>query len=241
VASKNKKSIWRKTGKFLFILWALNLSYIILTKWVHPPITMVMLGAWAKGYGLQRDYIRFDEMGQACKLAVICAEDQRFTEHSGFDVDAIRKAIEYNQDSTHTIQRGASTISQQTAKNVFLWNGRNWVRKGLEVYHTAMIELIWGKKRILENYLNVAEMGKGVFGIEAAAKHYFNKSAKELSKREAAWIAVILPNPIKFSIEKPSTRLIRRHNWILRQMNNLSTDPDIQALLETKSPEKKPH
>jgi monofunctional biosynthetic peptidoglycan transglycosylase len=171
---------------------------------------------------------------------VICAEDQRFTEHYGFDVDAIQKAIEYNQDSTHKIQRGASTISQQTAKNVFLWNGRNWVRKGLEVYHTAMIELIWGKKRILENYLNVAEMGKGIFGIEAAAKHYFNKSAKELSKREAAWIAVILPNPVKFSIDKPSPRLIRRHNWVLRQMNNLSTDPEIQALLETKSPEKKP-
>jgi monofunctional biosynthetic peptidoglycan transglycosylase len=103
-----------------------------------------------------------------------------------------------------------------------------------------MIELIWGKKRILENYLNVAEMGKGIFGIEAAAKHYFNKSAKELSKREAAWIAVILPNPVKFSIDKPSPRLIRRHNWVLRQMNNLSTDPEIQALLETKSPEKKP-
>lgn len=190
-----------------------------------------MLGSLIQGYGLQRDYIDADEMGPNAKLAVICSEDQLFPDHNGFDFDAIKKAMKYNDNPKHKKLKGASTISQQTAKNVFLWNGRNWIRKGLEVYHTFMIELIWRKKRILETYLNVAEMGKGLFGIQAASKFYFKKDAKNLSKSEAAWIASILPNPKVWDIRKPSGALQRKHTWILRQMNNLEDDPEIAALI----------
>jgi monofunctional biosynthetic peptidoglycan transglycosylase len=142
--------------------------------------------------------------------------------------------MKYNNDPKHKKTRGASTISQQTAKNVFLWNGRNWIRKGLEMYHTFMIELIWGKKRILETYLNVAEMGKGIFGIESASLHYFKKHAKDLTKSEAAWIAAILPNPVLFSVEKPSPLIIKRHSWIVNQMNYLDDDPETMKLINDK-------
>lgn len=210
------------------------MAYIIVTKWINPPITIVMIKSFIKGNALSRDYITYEEMGRNAKLAVICAEDQLFPDHNGFDWNAIQKAMKYNDDPKHKKTRGASTISQQTAKNVFLWNGRNWIRKGLEVYHTFMIELIWGKKRILESYLNVAEMGKGIFGIEAASLHYFNKHANELTTSEAAWIAAILPNPEVYSIQKPSSIIARRHNWIVRQMNNLSDDPETMKLLKEK-------
>ena len=161
----------------------------------------------------------------------MCSEDQLFPEHNGFDWSAIKKAMKYNANPKHKKVRGASTISQQTAKNVFLWNGRDWFRKGLEVYHTFMIELIWRKQRILETYLNVAEMGKGIFGIQAAAQHYFHKDAKKLTKSEAAWIAAILPSPVRYSITNPSSRVVRRHNWIVAQMNNLDDDPEIMNLI----------
>lgn len=208
-----------------------NLCYIVLTKWINPPITTVMIGALIKGQGLTRDYISFEEMGVNSKLAVICAEDQMFPDHHGFDLNAIEKAIAYNRQAGHKKIRGASTLSQQTAKNTFLWNGRDWFRKGLEVYHTFMIELIWGKKRILETYLNIAEMGKGIFGIEAASKFYFHKSAKDLTRSEAAWIAAILPNPVKYSVEHPEATIIKRHQWILNQMNNLADDPETLKLI----------
>jgi monofunctional biosynthetic peptidoglycan transglycosylase len=161
----------------------------------------------------------------------MCSEDQLFPEHNGFDWSAIKKAMKYNANPKHKKVRGASTISQQTAKNVFLWNGRDWFRKGLEVYHTFMIELIWRKQRILETYLNVAEMGKGIFGIQAAAQHYFHKDAKKLTKSEAAWIAAILPSPVRYSIANPSSQVVRRHNWIVAQMNNLDDDPEIMNLI----------
>ncbi len=226
-----KQSIFKKIIRFLFFLLVFNVSYILATKWINPPITAVMIGSIVKGHGLERDYISYDEMGRNAKLAVVCAEDQLFPDHNGFDWNAIEKAMKYNNDPKHKKTRGASTISQQTAKNVFLWNGRNWIRKGLEVYHTFMIELIWGKKRILETYLNVAEMGKGIFGIEAAAKHYFKKHAKDLTKSEAAWIAAILPNPVLFSVEKPSPLIVKRHNWILNQMSHLDDDPETMKLI----------
>lgn len=226
-----KQSIFKKIIRFLFFLLVFNVLYILATKWINPPITAVMIGSIVKGHGLDRDYISYDEIGRNAKLAVVCAEDQLFPDHNGFDWNAIEKAMKYNNDPKHKKTRGASTISQQTAKNVFLWNGRNWIRKGLEVYHTFMIELIWGKKRILETYLNVAEMGKGIFGIEAAAKHYFKKHAKDLTKSEAAWIAAILPNPVLFSVEKPSPLIVKRHNWILNQMSHLDDDPETMKLI----------
>ncbi|HOZ50339.1 MAG TPA: monofunctional biosynthetic peptidoglycan transglycosylase [Chitinophagaceae bacterium] len=231
VKKKASSTFFQKVKRFFLFLVIANLVFIVLTKWINTPITTVMVGSLLKGNGLSRDYISFDEMGKNCKLAVICSEDQLFPDHNGFDWSAIKKAMEYNRNPKHKKTRGASTISQQTAKNVFLWNGRDWFRKGLEVYHTFMIELIWRKKRILETYLNIAEMGKGIFGIQAAAQYYYHKDAKNLTKSEAAWIASILPNPIVYSIEKPSSNIIRRQRWILSQMNNLEDDPEIMKLI----------
>ncbi len=228
---KKKRGVWSFLRKILLIVLLLNVGYIVVLKWVYPPITLTMLGALRDGYSLKRDYVAWNEINKYAKLAVIASEDQLFATHNGFDVRAIQKAIEYNLDQEHKKVKGASTISQQTAKNVFLWQGRDWLRKGLEVYHTFMIEWIWGKQRILELYLNVAEMGKGVFGIEAASRHYFKKSARELNKTEAAWIAAILPNPKRYSIGKGSV-VARKHSWILRQMQHLDKDPGIQALLK---------
>ena len=229
---KSASSFWQKIRRFILLLIIANVGYIVLCKFINPPLTTVMMASLWKGNGLQKQYIKYDEMGKNIKLAVICSEDQLFPVHNGFDVDAIKKAIEYNKDPEHKKVLGASTISQQVAKNVFLWNGRNWLRKGLEVYHTFMIELIWGKKRILETYLNVAEMGKGIFGIEAAANHYFKKSAKDLTKSEAAWIAAILPNPVLFKIEKPVAIIVRKHNWILKQMKNLESDAETMKVIK---------
>src|SRR5439155_20077088 len=151
-----------------------------LLKWMDPPITLTQLSNWISGNGLKRDYVNFNEISYNAKLAVISSEDQLFPDHEGFDWKSIDKAMKYNKRKPGRV-RGASTISQQVAKNVFLWQGRDWIRKGLEVYFTKMIEWIWGKKRILEVYLNVIEMGKGVFGVEAAARSYFKKPARDLS------------------------------------------------------------
>jgi monofunctional biosynthetic peptidoglycan transglycosylase len=164
-------------------------------------------------------------------LAVMAAEDQLFPDHNGFDWKSIEKAMAYNKRKPGRV-RGASTISQQVAKNVFLWQGRSWVRKGLEVYFTFMIETLYSKKRILELYLNVAEMGKGVFGVEAASQLYFGKPAAKLTRAEAAKIAAVLPNPKKYTIKPLSSYVSRRSGWVLRQMNNLEGDPDVQLLLK---------
>ncbi len=221
---------------FLFLLIS-HLVYLVITRWVDPPITVTQIGAVFSGQGLKRDYINYNEMGNNIKLAVMAGEDQLFPDHDGFDFKSIEKALKHNQKSKSL--RGASTISQQTAKNVFLWQGRSYVRKGLEVYFTFMTELWWGKERILENYLNVIEMGDGVFGVEAAAQHYFHKHAKDLSRPEAALIAACLPNPHVFNPARPSAYIQRRQAWILKQMNNLDGDPDIQELLAGVPPKPK--
>lgn len=199
-------------------------------KWINPPVTLTQLGSLLGGNGLKRDYVTTDKISPHAGLAVIASEDQLFTDHNGFDWKSIQKAIEKNQQKKNRIV-GASTISQQTAKNVFLWQRRNWLRKGLETYFTFMIEWIWGKERILEVYLNVVEMGKGVFGIEAAAQHYFKKPAARLSRTEAAMIASSLPNPVKYTV-KPLSRFVAvRYPWVLLQMNNLQGDADIKQVL----------
>ena len=190
---------------------------------------MTQLVSWVSGHGLKRDYVGNSSMSPNAKLAVIAAEDQLFPDHSGFDWKSIKKAMKYNERKPGRI-RGASTISQQVAKNVFLWQGRSWIRKGLEVYFTFIIELVWGKKRILEMYLNVVEMGEGVFGIEMAARKYFNKSAKSLTKQEAAMIAACLPNPKRYTVKPMSSYVSSRSQFVMRQMINLQTDPDIQRL-----------
>ncbi|HMN33730.1 MAG TPA: monofunctional biosynthetic peptidoglycan transglycosylase [Chitinophagaceae bacterium] len=228
---KKQNSIWRTIKLFILFLFLSNLTYLVVCKWINPPITTIMIQSLIKGNGLKRTSISKAAMGKNIQLAVLSSEDQLFPNHNGFDFDAIQKAIQFNQKSDFKKIKGASTISQQTAKNVFLWNGRNWFRKGLEVYHTLLIEWIWGKKRILEVYLNIAEMGKGIFGIEAASQYYFKKRAIDLTKSEAAWIATILPNPIKYDLKNPSPQLTKKHLWILSQMNNLASDSDVNELI----------
>ena len=233
-SNSSNRTFLQKTFHFLkrlfIILFIAQFIYIILLKWVDPPITITQLVSIIKGEGLKRDYIDIEQMGSNPRLAVIAVEDQLFPDHSGFDWKLIEKAMDHNEKKPTRI-RGASTLSQQTAKNVFLWQGRSWFRKGLEIYFTKMIEWIWGKKRILEVYLNVVEMGKGVYGVEAAARKYYSKPAIQLSRAEAAQLASSLRNPKKYTVKPLSKAVAIRSGWALRQMNNLQGDEDIQLLI----------
>jgi len=231
-------SIWRWTKRIFLILFIAQFVYIILLRWINPPITVTQFVSWITGHGLKRDYVDRSNMSSNAKLAVIASEDQLFPDHSGFDWKSIKKAMAYNEKKPGRI-RGGSTISQQVAKNVFLWQGRSWIRKGLEMYFTFMIETFWSKKRILEMYLNVIEMGDGIFGIEMAANIYFNKSAANLSRQEAAMIAACLPNPKRYKVKPASGFVLARSRTIVSQMNNLQTDPDIQAVIGTLPPSSK--
>ncbi len=196
---------------------------VIIFRWLPIPVTPLMLIRCVeqkmdgKELKLKKHWVSFDELSPNLQLAVVCSEDQNFIKHNGFDFEAIDRAMEYNEN--HKKTRGASTISQQTAKNVFLWSGRSWVRKGFEVYFTFLIETIWNKQRIMEVYLNVIEMGDGIYGADAAAKIYFHKSAKDLTKPEACLIAAVLPNPRKFSVVNPGAYILSRKDWMLHQMS----------------------
>jgi monofunctional biosynthetic peptidoglycan transglycosylase len=197
---------------------------VLTLRWVDPWTSAVMLEsrveAWRDGntkYRLRQRWVDASQMSPACARAVVAAEDQLFSEHAGFDFDAIRKAAEHNARSKRV--RGASTISQQVAKNLFLWRGRSWVRKGLEVWFTVLIEATWPKERILEVYLNIAEFGRGVYGVEAAAQAFWKKPAKRLTRLEAATLAAVLPNPRRYRADAPSPYVQRRRDWILRQMS----------------------
>jgi monofunctional biosynthetic peptidoglycan transglycosylase len=222
--------VFRILKKIFLILFFGQFIYIILLKWIDPPITLTQLGSVLMGEGLKRDYVDYDEMSPNIKLAVMSSEDQVFPDHNGFDFKSIKKAMAYNEKKPGRV-RGASTISQQVAKNVFLWQGRSWFRKGLEVYFTFMIEQIWGKQRILEMYLNVAEMGKGIYGVEAASRAYFNKPAKSLTRYEAAQIASALPNPVRYTVKPVSRYVSIRSQWVLRQMANLDGDEDVRLVI----------
>jgi monofunctional biosynthetic peptidoglycan transglycosylase len=229
----------KKIKRFLLYLWISSVAYVLITKFVDPPITITQITN-ALGLGLHRDYVGWDEMSYNIKLAAIASEDQSFTDHSGFDWDAMEKSLrpkKKNKKSKIPIGGGASTITQQVAKNVFLWQGGSYdkyIRKIPEFYFTFLIELIWGKQRILEVYLNVIETGPGCFGVEAAAQHYFHKSAKNLTRAEAAMIVAGFPNPKKFTATPMSKRVAWRYPQILREMNNLEGDEDIRALLKQK-------
>jgi monofunctional glycosyltransferase len=225
--------IWGWIKKIFLILFIAQLVYIILLKWINPPFTVTQLVSLVSGHGLKRDYVSNGSISYNAKLAVIASEDQLFADHSGFDWKSIQKAMKYNERKPGRV-RGASTISQQVAKNVFLWQGRSWIRKGLETYFTFMIELIWGKKRILQMYLNVSEMGPGIFGIERAANIYFNKSAKNLTRQEAALIAACLPNPKRYRVKPPSNYVAARSRKIMQQMDFLQPDEDIQSIIGTR-------
>ncbi|MCG7856901.1 monofunctional biosynthetic peptidoglycan transglycosylase [Flavihumibacter sediminis] len=222
---------WRFIKRLLLFLFIWQFFYIIVLKWIDPPLTITQIGNWFGGYGLKRDYVDYTEISRHAKLAVIASEDQKFPVHAGFDWKQIEKALDHNERRPNKI-RGGSTISQQTAKNVFLWQGRSWIRKAMETYFTFMIEKIWGKRRILEVYLNVIEMGPGVFGIEAAAQSYYKKSAESLNRSEASRIAACLPNPKKFCVKPATPYVTARGLAIMRNMSNLSTDPGIKSVID---------
>ena len=213
-----------------FIAYISSTLYLLLGIIFNPLITLTQIESLLQGNGLHRDYVSYDAMGPNIKLAVIASEDQQFPDHDGFDVKAIKIAMKYNKRHPTKI-RGASTISQQVAKNIFLYQGGGFLRKGIEVFFTFSIEGIWTKRTILERYLNVAEMGRGVFGVQAAAKKYFNKDAKDLTAAEAAQIAACLPNPKRFTVQPLSGYVAGRANNIVRQMSNLAGDADVQELI----------
>jgi monofunctional biosynthetic peptidoglycan transglycosylase len=218
---------------FLWLFFG-SLGYVIALKYVPVLITPLVISRWMDTIGtdesshVYKKWRSYDEINKEVALAVVSSEDQAFPTHWGFDFDEIQDAIKENQ--TRKRPRGASTISQQVAKNVFLWNGRSYIRKGLEVYFTALIELIWGKKRILEVYLNVAETGPMTFGVESASERFYGHSAATLSRNEAARIAAVLPNPRLFSIKNPSNYVQRRTRQIARQMRYLGGQKYIRNL-----------
>ncbi|AJR03069.1 monofunctional biosynthetic peptidoglycan transglycosylase [Siansivirga zeaxanthinifaciens] len=213
----------KRIFKFLFkiIVWflAISIGLVVLFKWVPVPITPLMVIRYFQedsNNTLKHDWEPLENISRHLQLAVVCSEDQNFIKHHGFDMKAIEKAMAYNKKGKRV--RGASTISQQTAKNVFLWPHRSWFRKGLEAYFTFLIELIWSKERIMEVYLNSIEMGPGIYGAEAASLYWFKKPAAKLTKQEAAAIAAILPNPLRYKA-RPATPYIQgRKAWIMRQM-----------------------
>lgn len=226
------KNFFKKIARIVLklFLWfsGLSIAWVIFNAFVPVPVTYLMLDRcfeqwWNdKEVRLEKEWVPIEEISPHLQQALIASEDQRFREHRGFDFDAIEKAMKYNGKKRKKKKvRGASTISQQTAKNVFLWPGRSWLRKGFEVYFTLLIELFWSKERILEVYLNVMETGDGYYGAEAAARHYFKKSAKTLSESEAALIAAVIPNPRKWNPARPTPYILKRQQWIIRNMHNL--------------------
>lgn len=199
------------------VVWVIVLRF--LPVWVTPYMISRKIDAFAddEDTDIDHDWEPYENISKEVALAVVASEDQNFPNHWGFDFDQIYDAMTEDRKRA----RGASTISQQVAKNVFLWHGRSYIRKGLEAYFTVLIEVLWSKERILEVYLNVAEMGKMTFGVEAASLRYYNKSAKRLTRYESARIAAVLPNPIRFSIKNPSAYVNKRTNQIVRQMRYL--------------------
>jgi monofunctional biosynthetic peptidoglycan transglycosylase len=208
-------------ARFLRALALVLLAFILATalpvlalRWIDPWTSAFMLRE--RDFTLRYRWVDLESISPNAALAVIAAEDQQFPFHAGFDVESIREAVRDNARGGRV--RGASTITQQVAKNLFLWPGRSWARKALEAWFTVLIEVTWPKERILETYLNVAEFGRGTFGVEAAARHFFGKPALRLSRREAATLAAVLPNPKQFRVERPSRYVRERRDWILRQM-----------------------
>lgn len=215
-------------------LMALSVAMVLVFRWVPPPGTTLMverkIEAWRAGetLELQRQWEPWQDLPDNLKMAVIAAEDQRFAEHWGFDLSAIRNALEHNRQGGRL--RGASTLSQQVAKNLFLWSGRSWVRKGLEVWFTLLVEMLWPKQRILEVYLNSAEWGPGVFGAEAAAQYHFRVPASRLSDRQASLLAATLPNPRNWRAGRPSAYIDRRALWIRQQVRQLGGSEYLRQL-----------
>ncbi|AFJ03671.1 Monofunctional biosynthetic peptidoglycan transglycosylase [Methylophaga frappieri] len=204
------------------MLVLISLLIVVPFKWINPPYSMVMLDRWWSAdqkMSLQQAWLPWQQIPSHAALAVVASEDQRFPSHHGFDVEAIQQALsEWQREGA---LRGASTISQQVARNMYLWTGRSWLRKGLEAWFTVLIELIWGKQRILEVYLNIAEWGPGVFGLQAAAFHHFDRPASQLTPMQAALLASTLPSPLRYDPVKPAAHIQQRARWNLEQQRKL--------------------
>lgn len=222
--SVKKKSVFKKIVKLslLTVFFCFTFSIVITLFYRFVPVPYTPLMFWRsvssvftekEFVGIEKKWVPIEEISKPMQQSVIKAEDYKFYQHHGFDFEAIEKAMQYNK--THKKKKGASTISQQTAKNVFLWPSRSWLRKGMEAYFTVLIELLWPKERILEVYLNVIELGKGVYGVEAAAQKFFKRPAKKLNPSQAALMAAVLPNPIRFRIDKPSRYITSRQRKIM--------------------------
>lgn len=229
---------------FFKVLLAMAFWFIVVTAlWagllgvVNAPVTWVMVSQSQEQGSFKRTNVGLDEIARSLPLSIISSEDQRFMTHNGFSFEAMRKAMEGNKKKKRI--KGGSTISQQTAKNVFLWPGRTYLRKGLEAWFTVLIEVLWTKERILEVYLNVAEMGKGVFGAEAAAQHCYGRPASKLTASQSALITATLPAPRRFNCARPSGYLFGRQQWILRQMRNVGDVLDPEVLRKRKEKIKK--
>ena len=207
---------------------------VLLLRWVHPFTSAYMLEARTRavasgerGYRTDFEWVDLEHISPNAAIAVIASEDQQFPFHAGFDFKSIREAVRASEHGKRL--RGASTISQQVAKNLFLWNG-GFVRKGLEAYFTVLIELLWPKERILEMYLNLAQFGHGIYGVEAAARHFFHKTAAHLTSGEAALLAAVLPNPIRLHVDRPSPYVLSRRDWILTQMRDLGGSSYLRSI-----------
>ena len=224
----------RTLGAFVLAFLGISAGLVLLLRFLPVPMTAFMaerqVEAWMDGkrYVAQHRWTPLDRIAPAMGVAVIAAEDQNFEEHYGFDWQAIEKAMAHNEHSRK--KRGASTVSQQTAKNLFLWESRSWARKGLEVYFTLLLEVCWSKRRILEVYLNSVEFGDGVYGVEAASRKFFGRSAESISPPQAAMLAAVLPSPRRFRADAPSGYLRGRQEWILRQMRQLGGEQVVKNL-----------
>ena len=231
------RALLRRLIKLLLWLAALSVLLVLALRWVPPPVTALMIErkieSWSNGQSidLQRTWRPWNVLPDDLKMAVIAAEDQKFAEHWGFDIAAIRAAFAHNERGGSL--RGASTLSQQVAKNLFLWSGRSWVRKGFEVWFTGWIELLWPKERILEIYLNSVEWGDGIFGAEAAAQHHFGTGAANLSAAQASQLAAVLPNPREWNAGRPGPHVRQRAGWIRQQVRQLGGSHYLNGLQDS--------
>ena len=227
---RRRNGLLRRLARRLLLLAigaaACAVLMVVMLRWINPPTSAFMLGARLDAliagehdYANHYQWVDLERISPQAALAVIAAEDQQFPFHSGFDFKSIREAVRHNAISRHI--RGASTISQQVAKNLFLWPGRSLVRKGLEASFTLLIEWCWPKERILEMYLNIAEFGRGIYGVQAAAQHFYHKDARRLNRADSALLAAVLPNPRRFRVEAPSRLVLTHRDWIAQQMTEL--------------------
>ncbi len=227
--------IRRVVAGLLFVWFVWSIGSVVLLRWLNPPTTAFIVAdrmhAWLgsrPGYKFKQRWVDWAQISPSAKLAVVASEDQRFADHFGFDFVEIEHAL--SQRSRGESMRGASTITQQTAKNLFLWSGQSWVRKGFEAYFTLLIETFWSKTRILEMYLNIAEFGPGVFGVGAASEHFFRQTASRLNRTQSALLAGVLPNPTVLRVNSPSRYLRTRQAWILQQMSALGGEHRLSEL-----------